>query len=479
LKQNIIIFFVALFSAFIGAFIAMYFQKPAQIILNNEIPAQFSSYSESLLNGNVNRKNIATPYTSMISASKKATQSVVNIKSLFGGGDFSFWTHSTPISISNGSGVIISPDGYIVTNRHVVNGSTDIEITTNDKHTYKAELIGSDATTDIALLKIKPKQSISFLYFGNSDSIQVGEAVLAVGNPFNLESTVTAGIVSAKARSLNILEDTYAIESFIQTDAVVNPGNSGGALVNGAGELIGINTAIITKSGKYEGYSFSIPSNLVLKTIQDLKKYGFAQRAILGAKIDNISPIDMEINHLKNQNGVVILSVTKNSAAAISGLEKGDILIAIDGKKFNSRPEFQEILGAYKPGNLISIDFIRNGEYKNTHTVLRNKENNIDVIEKPSMAVAEKLGFKLRDQDKEELAKFGHKGVIVTYVKSNSKISRVNLTTGFCITKINDQTFENLDEFLLILNAQKGKVVLEGKYENYSEPFYYAFDMKN
>ena len=478
LKQNIIIFLVAICSAFIGAYLALQLQKPAQIVLNNEIPAQFSNYSESLFNGNVAQKNLNIPSNSFVFAAKKATNAVVNIKSLFGGGDFSFWTHSTPISISNGSGVLVSPDGYIVTNRHVVNGSSEIEITMNDKSTYKADLVGTDATTDIALLKINAKLRLPFLFFGNSDSIQLGEWVMAVGNPFNLESTVTAGIVSAKGRSINILEDAYAIESFIQTDAVVNPGNSGGALVNGKGDLIGINTAIITKSGKYEGYSFSIPSNLVLKTIQDLKKYGFAQRAILGAKIDNLNPMDVEINHLENSNGVVILSVAKNSAAAVCGLEKGDVLLAINNKKFSSRPEFQEILGAFKPGNLISIDFVRKGTPMNTHAVLRNKENNLDVIEKPNPEIAEKLGIKLRDLTKNEAPKYSNsKGVIVTYVNPKSKMGRTNLAAGFCILKINDQTFENLDEFLLLLNNQRGKVVFEGIYENYSEPYFYAFDL--
>ena len=280
MKNLGIILFVSLLSAFIAIAAYRYFEKPREVIIRESSPAMYTNYSDQLLSSNVQRKFLSSSPTNFIKAAEAVTPAVVNIKT--SSEDYGFWSSSS-YGGSSGSGVIISPDGYIVTNNHVIEDGRKIEVTLNNKRKYDAKLLGIDNSTDLALLKINAKQ-LAYLPFGNSDSIRVGEWVLAVGNPFNLASTVTAGIVSAKGRSIDILEDNYRVESFIQTDAAVNPGNSGGALVNTNGELVGINTAIITRSGRYEGYSFAIPANLARKVISDIKDFGVVQRAIIGGQ---------------------------------------------------------------------------------------------------------------------------------------------------------------------------------------------------
>ena len=271
---------------------------------------------------------------------------------------------------SNGSGVIISEDGYIITNNHVVSGGTSTEVTTNDKRTFSASLVGVDPTTDLALLKIDAR-NLDPLEFGDSDGVRVGEWVLAVGNPFNLTSTVTLGIVSAKARSINILrEQEYSVESFIQTDAVVNPGNSGGALVDSSGKLVGINAAILTETGSYEGYSFAIPSNLVRKVINDLREYGEVRRAILGIRITNVDETIAQQFNLDEVSGVLIDSINPNSSAEDAGLKAGDVIIELNGKATNSIPELQEQVATLRPGSKIDLKFIRNGRLSSKNDIV-------------------------------------------------------------------------------------------------------------
>ena len=262
---------------------------------------------------------------------------------------------------SAGSGVILSEDGYIVTNNHVIEGSTSFGVTLYDKREFKATFVGTDPDTDLALLKIEANNLLP-IRFGDSDQLQVGEWVLAVGNPFNLSSTVTAGIVSAKARNIQILRDRkYSIESFIQTDAAVNPGNSGGALVNMKGELIVINTAIISESGGYEGFSFAIPASMVAKVVADIKQFGSVQRAILGIIVGDINSVLAQNLNLEKVEGVLVQTVTPGTTASQAGLQSGDVITAINGFPTRSTPELQEQVARYRPGDLISIDYIRKG----------------------------------------------------------------------------------------------------------------------
>mgnify|MGYP001218410184 CR=1 FL=1 len=283
--------------------------------------------------------------------SKSITPSVVNVSAMNGSGYRS----------SSGSGVVLTADGYIVTNHHVVENSSKVEITLSDKRELVAKIVGIDRNTDLALLKVEAR-NLNPVSFGNSDLVEVGEWVLAVGNPFNLTSTVTAGIVSAKARNINILGNAYAIESFIQTDAVVNPGNSGGALVNTRGELIGINTAIITERGSYEGYSFAIPANLVRKVVEDIRQYGSVRRAVLGVQIQEVSGAMVSRLGLPSASGAYISRVYPSSSAESAGLQFGDVIITVNDVTIASMPELQEQVGRYRPGDLISLEYYRSGK---------------------------------------------------------------------------------------------------------------------
>lgn len=289
--------------------------------------------------------------TDFISPAKKVKNAVVNITSLN--------EYGRPMG--NGSGVIYTSNGYIITNNHVVERGSAFEVKLTNNEKYKGTLIGRDRTTDLALIKIN-KSGLNPISIGNSDQIQVGEWVLAAGNPFNLSSTITAGIVSAKGRNLNIIEDSYSIESFIQTDAVVNPGNSGGALVNTNGELIGINTAILSRSGGFEGYSFAIPSNLAIKVIEDLKEFGEVKRAILGISIREVSSTQAERLGLPFVGGVYINEVSLGGSAQVFGLKRGDVIVGVENKKVRTVPELQEIIARYRPGDKVDLQYYRNGK---------------------------------------------------------------------------------------------------------------------
>lgn len=304
-----------------------------------------------------------------VETAKLAKDAVVNI-SVRSGSAFS--------ASSSGSGIIISSDGYIITNNHVVSNGNDIEVILPDKRSYDATLVGKDPTTDLALLKIQTS-GLPTIQYGNSDDVQVGEWVLAIGNPFNLSSTVTAGIVSAKGRDINILNTLYAIESFIQTDAVVNPGNSGGALVNIQGELIGVNSAIMSESGGYEGYSFAIPSNLVRKVINDLKTYGEVQRAVLGVTILNVNDEIAKDFKLPKVEGVFIRDVIENSSAHNAGLRINDVIVGINGRKTSSVPELQEQVALFRPGNVVNLEVVRNGRKLLIDNVRLQRKDSVNV----------------------------------------------------------------------------------------------------
>jgi len=362
--------------------------------------------------------------------------------------------------IGTGSGVIISSDGYIVTNNHVVKNATAIEVTLNNKKVYKAELIGTDATNDIALLKIGEKD-LSYITFGDSNSIKVGEWVLAVGNPYNLTSTVTAGIVSAKGRDL---DGNNSIDSFIQTDAAVNPGNSGGALVNTRGELIGINTAISSMTGSFVGYSFAVPSNIAKKVIEDLMEFGNVQKAILGVEGGELNGKVAENLDINISEGFYISNVIENSGAAKAGLKKSDVIVKANNVKITSYADLTGFLNSKRPGDIVEVTFIRKGEEKIAKVALiKNEVNKVS-----------SLGLELKNMDKNELKKLKiENGVKVSNI-TNQELLRYGVQKGFVITAINNRKIYTVDEVNdIISNKSQGEVLriemlnLNGELERY------------
>ncbi len=372
-----------------------------------------------------------------------------------------------------GSGVIISPDGYIVTNNHVVQDASKIEIVLNDKRSYEGTIVGTDPSTDLAVIKIK-EGNLPFLTYGNSDEVQIGEWVLAVGNPFNLTSTVTAGIVSAKARNINILgtPDGTSIESFIQTDAAVNRGNSGGALVNTRGELVGINAAIASGNGFYAGYSFAIPVNIVKKVARDLIDYSEVQRAFLGVsirEIDSKFAEDQGINELK---GVYISEVNDGSAAKDAGILRGDVITAINNMAVNSTSELLEQVSLYRPGEKITVVVHRNGVEKSFKVTLRNREGSTSIVKNEIADVAPMLGAKMQVAPSELLRKLGvDHGVQVTEL-GDGLLSRAGIREGYVITEIDKKPIRSIEELSKILSTKSGGILLEGIYPNKVRAYY-------
>jgi serine protease Do len=402
------------------------------------------------------------------------TQSTVNYRNPIY--DFFYGDHyqgeKEPV-MGIGSGVIITSDGYIVTNNHVVENSEKVTVTLNDKREFTAKVVGIDHSTDLALLKIDAKD-LPFITFGNSDAMKVGEWVLAVGNPFNITSTVTAGIVSAKGRSMQIIEDNYRIESFIQTDASVNQGNSGGALVNLKGEMIGINTAIISPSGGNVGISFAIPSSIVQKVVRDLIEFGAVQRAIMGVSIADITAELAKEKELPELGGVYVTDVNENSAAKDAGIEKGDVIVQINDIKVNSPSELQEIVGRYRPGDKISVTVKRKGNLKQFEVKLRNLQGDTSVVKAGTYETI--LGAKFTNLDSREKSKLGLKNGVKVSEIQDGKLKTAGVKPGFVVTQINNKPVNSVDELSKIINSIKGGVYLEGVYQN-GEVAYYAFGL--
>ncbi len=372
-----------------------------------------------------------------------------------------------------GSGVIISDDGYIVTNNHVIDGSDEIEVILNDKREYSATLIGKDPTSDLALIKIK-ESNLPTLGFGNSDDLRLGEWVLAVGNPYNLTSTVTAGIISAKARDINILRNVLSIESFIQTDAAVNPGNSGGALVNTAGKLVGINTAIASRTGSYQGYSFAIPVSIVQKVVADLMEYGEVQRAIIGITIQDVTSQLLEEKRLDKIEGVFVNGVSEDGAGKAAGMKEGDLVLAVNDVKVNSVSELQEQVSKYRPNDKVSVLVKRNGKLKQFDLVLRNLNGNTDIVRTADVTTI--LGAIFEPVSITAKRKLEIKsGVRVASLKSG-KLMKVGVKKGFIITSINKMPVNTVKDISDILRDVDGGVMIEGVYGDGSKT-YYAFGL--
>lgn len=408
----------------------------------------------------------ADQYPDMTYAAENAVKAVVNIESVrevqYGGGrsydpffdffgiPYGYGEPQTREQRAGGSGVIISADGYIVTNNHVVEDATKLKVKLNDGRLFDAELVGTDPTTDIALIKID-SEDLPTLPFGNSDDLRLGEWVLAIGSPFDLQSTITAGIVSAKARDLGVIPNEARIESFIQTDAAVNPGNSGGALVNTRGELVGINTVIKSSTGSYVGYSFAVPETIVRKVVVDLKEYGVVQRAMLGV---SYRPIDQtfieqmgEETGIKTPGGLYVASVEEGSAASEAGIRKGDIIVAIDGAKTDDSSTMMEKMAQHRPNDKVKITLMRDGNKKEVVAVLKNKVGKNEMMTRDMVDVAAVLGGKFADAGKKICDKLEIRGgVQVVSVMRGGLLERARVREGFIITHINDRQITSVSD---------------------------------
>ena len=378
---------------------------------------------------------------------------------------------------ATGSGVFINADGYIVTNNHVIDEADEVEVTLFDKRSFKAEIVGTDPSTDLALLKIDQK-NVPFLALGNSDEVKVGQWVLAVGNPFNLTSTVTAGIISAKGRNINILDRSKTpIESFIQTDAAVNPGNSGGALVNLNGDLIGINTAIASQTGSFAGYAFAVPVSIVRKVVDDLVKFGMVQRGLLGISIRDVDSKLVHEKDLKVNDGVLVDAFPEGSAAKEAGVKEGDVIVKIDNARIGSVPELQEQVAQHRPGDKVRVTVNRAGNEKTIDVILKSNSGTTEVSKNNRPEIAARLGADLEDltpQEKQEFKIDG--GVKVSYLYAGGKLRQTEMRQGFVITKVDDKPVRNLRELNAAVSGKKGDVILKGVYPGSTRLFPYVIE---
>jgi serine protease Do len=386
-----------------------------------------------------------------------------------------------PEQRASGSGVIISEDGYIITNNHVVDKADELTVTLNNKKTYKAKVVGTDPAYDLAVIKIEAA-GLPFLLYGNSDDLKIGQWVLAIGYPLNLETTVTAGIVSAKARSLGLNKDKSGnagagVESFIQTDAAVNQGNSGGALVNTDGKLVGINSAIASPTGSYAGYSYAIPVNIAKKVVDDLIKFGTVQRGFLGVSYapDNISDEAKKKEGILDGNGVYITGITKGGAAEFSGIKKGDFITRINKIPVSSGAEMVAQVSQYKPGDKISISYERDGKESTTNITLKNNAGNFDIVK--ADAIIDNLGADLVTLDTKKAKEYGiNGGVIVKKIHDGALNDQTRMKDGFVILKVNDKAVKNLEELKTAIGANK-TVTISGFYPGYDGEYEYPITL--
>lgn len=454
---------------------ARFFQPEAEVV---ELPVENKI---SYVNLPVSEEGEALDFTQAV---EKSIDAVVHVKTKefrsYGSNPlYEFFFGEDPNAeprpiLGFGSGVIISDQGYIVTNNHVIDRSDEMVVVLNDKREYTAKLIGSDPNTDIALLKVEEK-NLPYLTFGNSDALRLGEWVLAIGNPYNLTSTVTAGIVSAKARNINIMRSQdFSIESFIQTDAAVNPGNSGGALINTRGELVGINTAIASRTGAFSGYSFAVPVSIVQKVVRDLIEYGEVQRAILGVVITDVNAEVAREHNIEEIEGVYVSSLRQGGAAKNAGIKEGDVIISIDDVRMNSSSELQEHVSKYRPGDKVKVVVRRDGKLKQFDVVLRNLEGTTDVVKKADIVEVLGATFEpLTDREKRSLGI--RNGLKVKEVKPG-KFQKVGIEKGFILTSVNKRPVGSVKDIADILEQSEGGVIIEGMDKNGSRS-YYAFGM--
>ncbi|GAC1388414.1 MAG: trypsin-like peptidase domain-containing protein [Ginsengibacter sp.] len=387
--------------------------------------------------------------------------------------------------MASGSGVIVSEDGYIVTNNHVVNGADQVTVTLSNRKTYTAKVVGADPSYDLAVIKVDA-HNLPFMLYGNSEDVKIGQWVLAIGYPLTLDATITAGIISAKARALGLNRDkagdrAMAVESYLQTDAAVNPGNSGGPLINTNGQLIGINSAIASPTGYYSGYSYAIPVNIVRKVINDLIKYGSVQRGFLGATFLDASLLSDDQKEKegipKSADGIYITQTTKSGAAAEAGIQKGDQLRKIETIDINSGAELQEQLSRYKPGDRVNITYERSGKIVTVPVTLKNNAGNFDIVK--ADALIDKLGASFVTLDKNKAKQLGITGgVIVKKINDGIINNQTRMRDGFIITKINGKAVNSVEEMKATIGSSKS-IKVEGLYPGYEEVFEYPLIMQD
>ena len=474
--------------AIIGGLVALlgykFFIQPSEAsISNDQLNSKLANYEY---------KTINIPTFDFSEIAEKVTNSVVHIKTIaevkqeenngekpfdpfdFFGDEFGFRNVPRGPRQGSGSGVIVSKEGYIITNNHVIDGATKIDVTLHDNRSFKADVIGTDPNTDLALVKINAKD-LEPMAIGNSDEAKVGQWVLAVGNPFNLTSTITAGIISAKGRNINLLGGA-SIESFIQTDAAVNPGNSGGALVSTTGELIGINTAIASSTGQYAGYSFAVPVNLMKKVMQDFMEFGEVQRGYLGVNIQNVDDKIAQENKLEKPSGVYIANVLDKSAAEKSGLKTGDIITHIDGKEVATVPQLQETIGRMRPGDETEVTIIRKSEVKNVKITLLNKDGKAATTVSSMSTIKKELGAEFEMLDKKELEDMNLTNGIKVKSINGGIFKKSEIPEGFVITKIDKMNMYNPYDVYRTLQDKKGGILVEG-YTSNGDRKYFVLDM--
>lgn len=420
-----------------------------------------------------------------VAATRKVRNSVVYIRSRFGESssdlkqyhrnipDFEdFFNSPGRPQEAGGSGVILSENGLIVTNFHVIEGASELEVVLHNKQSYKASVVGKDPSTDLALLKIEAS-GLPAISFGDSDKLETGEWVLAIGNPFDLTSTVTAGIISGKGRNINIIREksNLAIESFIQTDAAVNPGNSGGALVNLRGELVGINTAIASPTGSYSGYSFAIPANLVKKVAGDLKEFGIVQRGLLGVVVRDVDDALLKEKSLPRMEGVYVQDVNQGSAADAAGIRPGDVLLKINEREVNSVPELQEAIGRYRPGQNILAKIRRGNQEKEIRLILKDVSGSTGLSAAGS-GNSDELGAVFSPADPALLKKAGISSGLKIEELQNGPLEEAGLEEGFVLFRLDKKTFRSLPELLAIYRQGKGGMLLEALNEEGEKSYF-------
>jgi len=477
MKRNTLFILIAFISGIAGAFtFHLFVPKQALFVTAEKMESNESGMSNVNFHGMSNAGN-----EDMIKASQLSTPCVVFIKTIsqqqmYADPFMDFWSNMDffgrrgPVT-SSGSGVIISSDGYIVTNLHVVKDADQIEvITNNNKHSYKAKLIGSDGSTDLALLKIESK-GLPHIAFGNSDELKIGEWVIAVGNPFNLTSTVTAGIVSAKGRNINIVNNRFPIESFIQTDAAINPGNSGGALINLQGNLVGINTAIASNTGSYNGYGFAIPSNMVAKIVKDLIEFNEVQRGFTGMDVKDIDGNIANSLQINDNLGVYVQFVMPSGPAAEAGVQNGDLIVKVNEKPIDSKAIFDEQISYYRPGDKIKLNIIRKGKTIETYVKLINREGNTAILRKQSIS-SETLGADFSMISKVEAERFGVKSGVKIINVRNGRIRNMGLPEEFIITSFNKKEYSKPEDLIKDIETARGQILIEGIHPNGSRGFY-------
>ena len=404
---------------------------------------------------------------------EKRGQAVQGPQSLF---DF-FFGYGTPAPeprprVGAGSGVIISRDGYIVTATHVIDGADEVVVTLDDKRQYEGKVVGKDPATDIALLKIEASD-LPFVSFGDSDELRLGQWVIAIGNPYDLRSTITAGIVSAKGRSLPSYTGEFKIEAFIQTDAAVNPGNSGGALVNAKGELVGINTAIATRTGSFSGYSFAVPSTIVRKVVDDIRKYGIVQRALLGITMQDISGDLAKEKDIAEIRGVYIHELSEGGAAQKAGIKPGDILLEVAGVKVNSGTAVQEQISRFSPGDKVDLTLLRGNREVKVNATLQNQSGNTELIREGDGDITHFLGAQLKPAAKETMDKLKIRSGIEVVSIGEGKLRDAGIRKGFIITHVNQKAVSAVQQFALAVQTAQRGVLIEGRYPDGSV-YYYA-----